>query len=658
MTLRVVTSIMLAIAALSAAPSGPWHLTSSDTGRYFPPTLGNGHIGVVVDPSGLAPQAVYNYDVCSEGDRGAISSIRQSVIPVSLQLLTGGDTAIHHRSQTLSMDKAAVTTLWHQDGLLCSATSRVLRHMPGVMLTTMRLEANRPVTVTVVNTPRMPHWMNDADTYPHTVWCEDGGIKLMRSEALYNDRRHRLAAASALRPLSGDWQQPSADTLTITLRKGQSAELWAVGAQCSSTRFADPVNEADRQTIYALRQGLTSLIARHEAAWHDLWRGRVEIEGDGPLALLVNSALYNLYCSLRAGSRLSIPPMGLTSEKYYGHIFWDADTWILPVMAVINPDLARSMIDYRVDRLQAARTKASAYGYRGAMFPWESDSHGEESTPTFALTGPLEHHITADVAIAAWLYYCATGNLDWLRSEGYPLLKECADFWVSRLEPTDDDPEKLTVRNVVGADEYAIGIDGDAFTNAAACRALEHAAEAARSLGLSPDTTWIQHAAAIRLPMMDDGIVYREHETYDGAQTKQADVELLAYPLNVMTDTRQIERNIDYYAPKIDSVGGPAMSHSAMAVNYVRINRPDKAAEMLRRATEPYIRGPFLSFSETPGNDETYFMTAAGGLLQAVIFGYGGIQITGQGITATPPRRLPATIRSVKVFRNDTLLNP
>lgn len=657
MTFRLVTALFLSLSSLTVIADSPWFLTATDTARYFPPTLGNGQIGIVMDCSGLSPTAVYNYAVNSEGTRDAISSIRQSAIPVSLRLITDGNSTVHGRYQTLSMDKAAVTTAWRQDGLQCSATWRALRQMPSVMLTTLSIKANRNISVTVVNTPLMPQWMTDADVYPHTVWCEDGGIRLMCSEALYNGRRNRMAAASALRPQSGQWKQPSADTLTITLRKGQTATLWAVGAQCSSAQFADPINEADRQVIYAASQGLTPLISRHEKAWSELWRGRVEIEGYERLALLVNSALYNLYSSIRAGSRHSIPPMGLTSAKYFGHIFWDADTWILPVLAVINPDLARSMIDYRIDRIGAARTKAATHGYRGAMFPWESDNLGEESTPTFALTGPLEHHITADVAIAAWLYYCATDNLDWLRNEGFPLLKECADFWVSRLEPTDHDPTKLTVKNVVGADEYAIGVDGDAFTNASARRALEHAAEAARRLGLKPDTAWIENAAAIHLPMMADGIVYREHETYSGAQTKQADVELLAYPLNIMTDTAQIERNIDYYADRIDSVGGPAMSHSAMAVNYMRIGRPEKAAELIHRATEPYLRGNFLSFSETPGNDETYFMTAAGGLLQAVIFGYGGIRITDNGITATPPRQLPSPIRSIRVIRSDVQLN-
>lgn len=75
--------------------------------------------------------------------------------------------------------------------------------------------------------------------------------------------------------------------------------------------------------------------------------------------------------------------------------------------------------------------KAVTYGYQGAMFPWESDFAGEEACPTFALTGLLEHHITADIAVAAWNYYSMTGDKDWLRDSGWkqePLLR----YWCGR----------------------------------------------------------------------------------------------------------------------------------------------------------------------------------------------------------------------------------
>jgi len=92
--------------------------------------------------------------------------------------------------------------------------------------------------------------------------------------------------------------------------------------------------------------------------------------------------------------------------------------------------MARSMLDYRYDRLQAARQTAFANGYRGALFPWESAGSGGEDTPLCCI--PIEIHITADIGMAAWQYYLVTRDRDWLHDRGYPLLEATADFWTSR----------------------------------------------------------------------------------------------------------------------------------------------------------------------------------------------------------------------------------
>ena len=128
-------------------------------------------------------------------------------------------------------------------------------------------------------------------------------------------------------------------------------------------------------------------MAAHRSLWNELWESDILIEGDDEAQRAVRFALFNLYSSCREGSGLSISPMGLSSQGYNGHIFWDSELWMFPPMLLLNKGIAESMIDYRIDRLMAARKKAMAYGFKGAMFPWESDDYGEESTPTFALTG-------------------------------------------------------------------------------------------------------------------------------------------------------------------------------------------------------------------------------------------------------------------------------
>lgn len=382
-----------------------------------------------------------------------------------------------------------------------------------------------------------------------------------------------------------------------------------------------------------MHEGEEALMQAHYRLWDELWQGDIRIEGDDDAQRIVRFALFNLYSSCRGGSRLSIPPMGLSLQGYNGHIFWDTELWMYPPMLLLNQDIARSMLDYRFDRLPAARKKALAYGYRGAMFPWESDDSGEEATPTHALTGPFEHHITADIGIACWNYYCVTRDMRWLQREGYPLLKEIADFWASRVTSNQDG--SYSVYNVTGADEYANGVTDNAFTNGAASLALKYACQAAEICGEKVPEIWWEIGENIRVLQFENGVT-REHSTYKGEMIKQADANLLAYPLGLITDEYRQRQDLEYYAERIDQKDGPAMSYSVYCVQYARMGEADKAYEMFRRCYEPNLRKPFGVISETPTSNNPYFMTGAGGLLQAVLNGFCGLQITDEGIVQLP----------------------
>jgi trehalose/maltose hydrolase-like predicted phosphorylase len=349
----------------------------------------------------------------------------------------------------------------------------------------------------------------------------------------------------------------------------------------------------------------------------------------------------------REGSAYSLSPMGLSGLGYNGHIFWDAELWMYPPLLVLHPELARSMLEYRYQRLDAARRNAFSHGYRGAMFPWESASEGEEATPVWALTGPFQQHITGCVGWALWKYYEVTHDKAWLRERGYPVLKEVADFWASRVERKG--PGHYEINNVIGANEWQENIDNNAFTNGMAITVLRDAAQAARELGLTPDPDWEQVAANIPVLTFPDGTT-RENRTYDGVPIKQADANLLAYPLHIVSGRERIARDLAYYAPRM-APEGPAMSWSILATLYARQGDPAKAYAMFTRSYQPNRVPPFGVLAETAGGENPYFATGAGGTLQAVLFGFGGLDITSAGVVQGPVV-LPAAWKSLRVVRD------
>lgn len=48
-----------------------------------------------------------------------------------------------------------------------------------------------------------------------------------------------------------------------------------------------------------------------------------------------------------------------------------------------------------------------------------------------------------------------------------------------------------------------------------------------------------------------DNNVTRQHDQYNGQPIKQADVNLLSFPLKVITDKEQIKRDLQYYRAKV-----------------------------------------------------------------------------------------------------------
>src|SRR5205823_8639088 len=131
-------------------------------------------------------------------------------------------------------------------------------------------------------------------------------------------------------------------------------------------------------------EGWDTLLSQHITAWHELWQSDIVLEGNASLQRVVHSTLFYLLGSIREHLDISAAPMGLSSAGYYGHIFWDADTFMFPPLLILHPDLARPIVAFRSRTRGAARKNAQANAFHGAMYPWEAGPEGSETTPRFA----------------------------------------------------------------------------------------------------------------------------------------------------------------------------------------------------------------------------------------------------------------------------------
>lgn len=639
-----ILGIILSATSIRAEEERLWQLHAVDIqAPYAPAPMANGCIGILPQKEPFAVEHVMLNHVFDAASPHVVSRVMRGINPFYLSMKIDNkkvDTSnISDWQQTIDMRRAVHQTSFHTlEKAYVSYELCALRNLPYAGLIRVTVQACKDMLLEVRSGMGIPDDYSQSSIRYREMEADGNRMYMLESDATSRFGYRRVASTSSFL-FNGEQIKPMYDEATrelffsIQLKKGETFCFSLVGSVCSSRDFFDPYNEAERQVIYALHEGEEALMQAHYRLWDELWQGDIRIEGDDDAQRIVRFALFNLYSSCRGGSRLSIPPMGLSLQGYNGHIFWDTELWMYPPMLLLNQDIARSMLDYRFDRLPAARKKALAYGYRGAMFPWESDDSGEEATPTHALTGPFEHHITADIGIACWNYYCVTRDVRWLQREGYPLLKEIADFWTSRVTRNQDG--SYSIHNVTGADEYANGVTDNAFTNGAASLALKYACQAAEICGEKVPEIWWEIGENIRVLQFENGVT-REHSTYKGEMIKQADANLLAYPLGLITDEYRQRQDLEYYAERIDQKDGPAMSYSVYCVQYARIGEADKAYEMFRRCYEPNLRKPFGVISETPTSNNPYFMTGAGGLLQAVLNGFCGLQITDEGIVQLP----------------------
>lgn len=631
-----------------------------DPNNYYGVTVANGMIGLVSSPEPMKVKDVVLNGVYDYYQRGRVSNILKTFNHVNMNLEVD-NTRISIRDisdykQVLDMKRAALTTTFDVGNKVnVKHTIVALRHLPYTALTMVEIKAKSDVRITPMSVIEAPNHLIDIRNLYSEIDRPHVTIPLLTSVAKSPSGKHTVAASNSFIFSEPHGQEPDLihedwdynmhlAKFVKYLKAGETYTFSIVSSATSTEHYEDALNEAERLTIFAKLEGTQRLLQRHEEAWAKLWKSDIIVEGDLQAQKDIRFALYHLYSFVREGTGYSLSPMGLSGLGYNGHVFWDTELWMYPPLLALQPEIAKSILEYRFQRLDAARQNAFSHGYQGVMFPWESSDQGSEDTPVWALTGPFQQHITGCVGWAAWKYYQVTHDKQWLRDRGYPILKEVADFWASRVERKG--LGKYEINNVIGANEWEENIDNNAFTNGMAITVLRYATQAAKENGIAPNPDWEHVAQNIPILKFPDGTT-RENATYDGVIIKQVDVNLLSYPLDIITDKAQIEKDLQYYEPRF-SPNGPAMGQAVLATLYSRLGNAEKAYDIFIKSYRPNEVPPFGVLSETAGGTNPYFATGAGGMLQSVIFGFGGLRITDTGIQQTK-NKLPKKWKSLEI---------
>jgi alpha,alpha-trehalose phosphorylase len=459
-------------------------------------------------------------------------------------------------------------------------------------------------------------------------------------------------------------------TITTDIQVGESLRVVKLlGYGWSSRRSTAALRDQVAAAIAEARDtGWDGLLAAQSSYLDEFWeRADVELDGD---AELQQAARFGLFHTLQAGARAesrAIAAKGLTGQGYDGHVFWDTETFVLPVLTYTAPQAARDNLRWRHSTLELARRRAEQLGLSGAAFPWRTID-GQECS-SYWPAGTAAFHIGADIADAVGRYQAATEDDAFEREIGLELLVETARLW--RSLGHHDAVGSFRIDGVTGPDEYSAVADNNVYTNLMAQRNLRLAADAverqgerAGELGVDPEeaAAWRDAAEAMFIPFDEqlrvhpqaDG--FTEHRVWDFERTtpeqyplllhfpyfdlyrkqviKQADLVLAMHMRADAFTAEQKARNFAYYEPL--TVRDSSLSACTQAVIAAEVGH-------LELAYDYFAEASLIDLENLEHNtrDGLHIASLAGAWIGAVA-GFGGMRDHGRELSFAPrlPQRL------------------
>lgn len=655
-------------AAFAASPygGGPWSLVTDRDALALPRTpsvfsIGDGFVGIrgpgerpgapriylngvfAVTPIRYH-EAAHGYARTSDTRVAAADATRVSVS------VDGNEASL--RTVELDMAAGVVREFRDAEGVEIIVETFVAMQNRGVVVSRVRLTARRAVQVRVSRTVTPPPLISGATGAIYdprvapdvgAVWVEE---RLVADSNLIG-RVDRLgcsgfAVAAAARPLDQ----------IVDIASGETRIVDGIAAY-AALRDGDPMMAA-AAALTAASDAAT--LETQQAAWFGrFWADTGIVMADASAAQALRHGLFQLVQAVGRDGDTSLSAKGQTGEGYEGHVFWDAEIYALPVFVYLAPSIARAMLIWRIERLDAARANASLMGHeRGALYPWRTIAGSECSS--FFPAGAAQYHINADIAYALRLYVMTTGDRSILTDGGSAMLAETARIW---LQIGFHDPSRgdaFVINRVTGPDEYSALVDNNLYTNLMAAEHLRFAAaeggvgaDEAAAMRCAADAMLVAYDTAHDVPAQDDGffalapwpfdatpadgypLLLHHHPLaiYRHRVAKQADAVLAAALLPGQFDAATRRRVLDVYE-KV-TVHDSTLSASAFAMLAAQVGETGRAAAYWRSSL-------MTDLGDLAGNSgHGLHMAALAGNWTALALGFAGLR-TVDGMLHFAPR--------------------
>jgi trehalose/maltose hydrolase-like predicted phosphorylase len=489
--------------------------------------VSNGKIAVISDTKGVSHQYITTtFDFNNMGTY--TKNITEVFQGVSFDLFSHDQIVERSNiSQELDMYTATFkqnfnTTNTSNVTLSVDEELRVLRQYPYCTLKTINITPDTTCDISFFNNVITPTNIGNV-RYNNNVINpnQDETLYMFNTTGLNKDINKRVSLTNSY-SFSGNFSSKgynierndtnlAFNKFTLSLVQNETFTIQLLSTCMTELDFSEPELETQRIAINIMSRPITSVIAEHVKLWAKEWESNISItKKDGITDLestnidTVNKhiqlSLYNIFSVVRDDVDIEMNPNNISTMDITGHIFWNGELWFIPVLIFLKPKAARTLLDYRYLQLEKAKKLAAAHGYKGSKYAYENDIIGYNNVYWDNIS-PLQIFNTALISICVWNFYRVSRDLEWLRDRGYPILKNNADFFVSKIE-YDEANNKYNVNNVFGIENK--NGNNNALSNFLMKEALKYASEATYEINTTYQQQWATYIDYLSIPIVED----------------------------------------------------------------------------------------------------------------------------------------------------------
>ena len=697
------------------------NLPNVNMSSYTGPFAGNGKIGVYVSMSNIATEKSY---VSGSLSFNQIGKYRNNMIDgflmntVKLFHNTNSNITYDFQHQSLDMSRGSVATRFivaSNNINMVDVTHNVtpLRQYPYCTLQTvqMTLLSNVPVLDVFHEMSGDARFISDMDFQNNVIYNEriydDKGLYILNGSGNVSRIGHdgkpvKIAGASCYlfegttsnnvknlgfntyNNLSSCYQKHRYTTLS----NNDIIRFHILGAQMTSMDFLEPMEEIKRilLNIAFKNDNITSLVSQinneNAAGWSNMWQSDVLLEPKVGISIneakdvmkvkqYIRYSLYQIYSCIRDGINTEINPLNLSYLDANGNIFFDGDLWLVPVLLLLKPTMAKTILEFRYKNLEQATQLAASFGFQGSKYPYQNDVLGYQSM-YWDVISPLHIFNNALIAINVWNYYRITLDKEWLSTKGYTMMRNVADFLVSVI--TIDGNGNYNFTNTAGMSERIS--DNHAFTVYMAKLALKYAIEASYELNFIAKTTWINgflnsdiktfSGSNCSIIQYDDAYVDENLDVLDNLLILEPYYSNLYFTPNYpCRDSNAIQNNVNYYGGRISpTYQNDALNNLIVASLNASImqNNVTNSTTFYNKVTETLNENAkeLWGYFGRVGNDVGNDISLNAFFVMMFLANIGGLKIQGgvteskfyyeeMGIKGTYTANMPNTWKNIKI---------